>query len=265
MAKLTRVHQKVFGDAVGAAGNFDIFGSLAAGTPTPSKDPALIQSLNAFLLGWQGAIVGNKSPSFQDMNSLFFLAFWQIAYLFQAGMAEYNPDTSYFLNSQCQVNGVEYISKIDDNLGNDPTTATNAWRLKASLYLETLYPVGELYVTHRSGNPSTLLGFGTWTQYSDGRLPAFMSNTGSAPFNTLDTVGGGVSTTLTKEQLPTELQNLAHTISNTPGSSGTGVAQAGNNASAYQNHGIFNGVGGGQPVPILPPYITCWYAWLRIA
>ena len=88
MARLTRFLQKVFGSDVGPAGNFGVFGSLAAGAPQYSKDPKVIQSLDAWRLAWAAATVGNKSPALQDMNSLFYVALYQLAYLLQQGLPE---------------------------------------------------------------------------------------------------------------------------------------------------------------------------------
>lgn len=252
MAKIIRKNQKVFGDSSGAVNNFGVFGSLAASSIAYSKDPDAIQSLPAFLIGWAGAVVGNKSPSFEDTNSLFLLAFRQLAYLFQAGIAEYNAETIYYIGSSCRVGEVEYISKTDDNVGNDPTTDTNNWRDKRSFNLEFQYPVGELYVTRRVGNPNSLLGFGTWNQYSDGRLPAFMSNVGVPPFNVIDSVGGGLAKTLLKENLP-GLQ-LA------PPDGSTGIT-----ATSTPGTKIIDNGTSPTPVDITPPYVVAWYAWLRVA
>lgn len=127
MAKITRAHQKEFGLSASATPNFGKFGSLAAGIPQYSKDPAEIQSLAAWLIGWTSATVGTKSPALEDMNSLFLLAFRQIAYILQSGLPEYSADTTYYVGSQCQVAGVGYRSKTNDNLGNNPVSDTNNW------------------------------------------------------------------------------------------------------------------------------------------
>jgi hypothetical protein len=33
-----------------------------------------------------------------------------------------------------------------------------------------MYAVGDLYITTRAGNPATLLGYGTWAAFGDGRF-----------------------------------------------------------------------------------------------
>lgn len=48
------------------------------------------------------------------------------------------------------------------------------------------YPVGSLYFNaDNATNPATLLGFGTWVAYAEGRVPV-----GKAPSGTFDTAGG---------------------------------------------------------------------------
>lgn len=123
MAKITRVTQKQFG-STGPSTDFGQFGSLAASAATFTKDPATIQSLSAFLTGWASAIIGDDRPALEDMNSLFLLAFRQIAYVLQQGVAEYDAATTYYINSIVQSGGYLYISLTDANLGNAVTNVT---------------------------------------------------------------------------------------------------------------------------------------------
>lgn len=118
---LTRVTQKQFG-STGPAGDFGVFGSKAANAPVFSQDPATIQSLAAFLKGWGSSIIGNYDPPMEDMNSLFLLAFRQLAYIFEKGVPEYDPLINYFTGSLVQEAGVIYNSQIDSNIGNDPAS-----------------------------------------------------------------------------------------------------------------------------------------------
>lgn len=118
MAKITRAFQKIFADGITATGNIAEFGSLAEGSPQYSKDPVQIQSRAAWLSGWAAATIGNQSPAFQDFNGYQYLISRQIAYLLQAGIAEWDTTTVYYIGSFCQVAGVVYKSKIDNNQGN---------------------------------------------------------------------------------------------------------------------------------------------------
>lgn len=117
---LTRVTQKLFGSQ-GPLGDFGIFGSKAAGSQTFSQDPVQIQSLQAFYEGWGDSIIGNYEPPMEDMNSLFLLAFRQLAYIFEKGIAEWDPNINYFIGSLVQENGIVYHSVSNSNINNDPS------------------------------------------------------------------------------------------------------------------------------------------------
>jgi len=123
MSKLTRVFQKQFGVN---AGNSDvgIFGSLAASNPQYSKDPETIQSLNAFLTGWAAETIANNRPALEDFNAIDFLTFYQLCYLLQTGVAEWNAETTYYIGSIVNNGtGVLYKSLANDNLNNAVTDA----------------------------------------------------------------------------------------------------------------------------------------------
>lgn len=127
MAKITRAYQKIFG-GTGTTSDFGEFGSLAAGTPTTTKDPATIQSLGAWLGGWAEATIGILIPAYQDMNSVHYLAFYQICYILQMGISEYDASTSYYIGSFVQYNTLTYQSLVDDNVGNQPNTSAADWK-----------------------------------------------------------------------------------------------------------------------------------------
>lgn len=118
MPKLARAFQKIFAGGITPTGNIGVFGSLAAGFPAYSNNPETIQSLAAWESGWASATVGNQSPAFQDFNGYQYVATRQLAYLMQAGIPEWNAQTPYYIGSFCQVAGVIYRSKTDDNVNN---------------------------------------------------------------------------------------------------------------------------------------------------
>lgn len=130
MAKLTRKNQLIFGSTAGTD-QLAEFGSLAAGSPVrfngASADPDVIQSLANYLEGWFGAIIGENSPAVEDMNALCFLFAYQLTYLFQAGVAEWNTAAIYYKGSQVNSGGLTYTSLTDSNTGNAVTDATK-WR-----------------------------------------------------------------------------------------------------------------------------------------
>jgi hypothetical protein len=134
MSKIVRATQTIFG-GTGVTSDFGEFGSLAAGTPTTTKNPATIQSLPAWLAGWAAATIGTLIPAYQDMNAVHYLAFYQICYLLQMGIAEYDTGTTYYTNSIVQYNGVLYQSLIDTNLNNEPDTSPSDWQcISSSIY-----------------------------------------------------------------------------------------------------------------------------------
>ena len=126
MAALTRVQQLLFG-STGDTSKFGKFGSLAAGTPTTTKDIATIQSLAAWLTGWSAATIGSLRPSLQDMNSLFYVAFYQICYMFEKGVPEWDSATTYYIGSIVNDGtGVLYKS-IQDNNTNHAVSDAAYW------------------------------------------------------------------------------------------------------------------------------------------
>jgi hypothetical protein len=150
MAKILRALQKVFGDNLVATDNISQFGSLKAGSPLFSKDPAVIQALNAYLEGWKSAVVNNNAPALQDENALHYLWSRQLAYLMQAGIAEWDLSTEYHLDSFCQSAGIVYRSIQNTNANHAVTDA--AWWVQwptqlgqsADTSMKTLFGYGRI-------------------------------------------------------------------------------------------------------------------------
>lgn len=128
MSKLNRYTQELFGSTA-PANKIAEFGSFAAGSPLrysgASANPALIQALSNFLTGWTGAVVGNNSPLIEDMNAVCFLFAYQLAYLMQEGVPEWDSGTTYYIGSLVSSNGFTYMSITNSNLGNPVTDQTN--------------------------------------------------------------------------------------------------------------------------------------------
>ena len=128
MAKLTRFTQLIFGSNA-SAGQIAQVGSLAAGTPTTysgsTATPSLVQQLSNYLTGWFGVSVGSNSPAEEDMNALFWLVTYQLAYLMQEGAAEYDSGTTYYIGSVVNNgSGTLYTSIANSNIGNALTNPT---------------------------------------------------------------------------------------------------------------------------------------------
>jgi hypothetical protein len=140
MAKLTRAIQKIFCGDVPPNNVVAVFGSLKNGTPTFTDDVAAIQALPAYGAGWAGATVLNQAPALQDMNALQYLFSRQIAYVMQAGVAEWSASETYYTNSVVQSGGKLYISTVDDNLNQAFTTTS--WK---TLYSKQITAVSGNY------------------------------------------------------------------------------------------------------------------------
>lgn len=127
MSKLPRKSAKLFAEnATAAAGGIAQFGSLAAGTPNYSMDPDVIQALSAYGDGWSSAVLGTKSPALEDRNALDYLLSYQQAYIMQRGVPEWLDTETYYKGSFVSMDdGNMYVSKIDNNTNNDPSTDTN--------------------------------------------------------------------------------------------------------------------------------------------
>ena len=116
-SKIQRKLMRIFGKDSGL-NQRSIFGSLASGLGAFSTDPEVIQSNGNYLGGWFSSVLGGNSPAIEDMNSLHFLYAYQLAYLMQAGIAEWDVDTEYFTGSLVSSAGRVYESLIDNNLSN---------------------------------------------------------------------------------------------------------------------------------------------------
>lgn len=125
MAQLTRVQQKIFG-STGTVTQFAQIGSLAAGAVLKTKDIATIQALGQYDSGLY-AITNSASepPRIQDINSLYYLATTQLAYMFQTGIPEWETNTEYYQNvGYVQKAGVLYRSiRASVNQGIDPSSS----------------------------------------------------------------------------------------------------------------------------------------------
>lgn len=132
MAKLTRYTQLVFGSSAGL-NQLAKFGSLAASSPVrysgSTVTPSNVQALSNYLTGWFGAVIGTNSPAIEDLNALCYLFAYQLTYLFQAGIPEYDSSTIYYKGSLVQSAGVIYVSLTDSNTGNALTSTSN-WAFK---------------------------------------------------------------------------------------------------------------------------------------
>lgn len=113
-------------------GNLAAFASAAPGTErtlfgSVSQANDLTSQINAdFLRGW-GIVGPSDQPALEDFNAAMYTHGQLHAYLHQVGIAEYNATQEYHIGSVTNVAGVIYVSKIDNNTGNTPSSSPSAW------------------------------------------------------------------------------------------------------------------------------------------
>lgn len=95
------------------------------------------------------------------------------------------------LNSSGQLDPSNFSSVVPVTKGGtNASTAAGAATNLAAEFGKLLYPVGSIYINAAvSTNPSTLLGFGTWTSFGTGRVLVGVDSSDSA-FDTLGETGG---------------------------------------------------------------------------
>lgn len=127
MSKIIRKSSPMFGSGAGGS-EIAQFGSLFASAPSFSTDPDVIQALSNWLDGWFQAVEGVNSPAIEDMNAFCYVMSYQISYLMQTGIPEWNSTTIYFIGSFAQDGlGNLYVSKTNSNTNHALTDASN-WR-----------------------------------------------------------------------------------------------------------------------------------------
>ena len=129
-----------------------------------------------------------------------------------------------------------------------------------------LYPVGSIYTNAEvSTNPATLLGFGTWAAYAEGRVPVGKASSGT--FDTLNATGGAETHTLSTSELPAHNHTASGAGSSTDsgyGNYSSGGVSLYNNTSLTWNNITVANTGGGGAHNNLQPYIVV-YMWKRTA
>ena len=124
---LTRITQFIFGSTAGGD-QIGEFGSLAASDPTFTTDPEVAMNTPEWLGGWFSAILGGNSPAIEDMNAFCFVVTYQLAYLLQKGVPQWDAGTTYYTDAIVKSGGVLYVSLVDTNLNHDVTDNTK-WKV----------------------------------------------------------------------------------------------------------------------------------------
>jgi hypothetical protein len=218
MAKIARKTALVFAtnQVAAPANQIADFGTKAAGSPTFNGDPANIQTAE-WLNGWTAAVLavagGVQQPCLEDRNAVDYVLSYQVAYLMQSGIAEWDPGTVYFNNTSfCSYNGILYQSILDNNEGNVPSTSPTAWVTLASTLTGSSQGVVKAWVYYSGVTGAiaasfnvtgvTQLGTGLFQiNFPGGLLPDgnYMviqntSNDNAAPFDPFTRFNGDVKT-----------------------------------------------------------------------
>lgn len=129
---------------------------------------------------------------------------------------------------------------------------------------DMIYPIGSIYISTSSTNPSSLFG-GTWEPFAQGRTLIGVDTT-DTDFDTVENIGGEKQHTLTYAEMPTHNHNM-YSLNNAGDgtiTSGGGITQdSGAPYKTYYAKFAMENSGGGQAHNNLQPYITV-YMWRRI-
>ena len=138
------------------------------------------------------------------------------------------------------------------------------------------YPVGAVFIAVVATNPSSLLGFGSWSAFGTGRMLIGVDS-GDSDFDAAEETGGGKTHTLSTGNLPSHNHLVSNTGDGFPNqlSNNTGFATttnsnggAGNNdytgfaIDAEPNAGRTSLTGSGNAVTHMNPFIAV-YMWKR--
>ena len=130
--------------------------------------------------------------------------------------------------------------------------------------LNLIYPVGSIYMSVNSIDPSILFG-GTWVSWGSGRVPVGV-NPSDSTFATVEKTGGEKEHKLTVEEIPKHGHPMEASALSLNEST-VGHAQSGSGMMAFTSIGSVAGtikVGSDTAHNNLQPYITC-YMWKRTA
>jgi hypothetical protein len=124
-----------------------------------------------------------------------------------------------------------------------------------------IYPVGSIYINAAvATNPGTLLGFGTWAAYAEGRVPVGKASSGT--FDTLDATGGAETDAhaLTIAEMPAHTHTYGKSTTTESMSIHDIVGLRGAATTATSS----TGGGGVHTHDILQPYVVV-HMWERTA
>ena len=153
-------------------------------------------------------------------------------------------------------------SELNNKIENNKTSILNLTNKENSnnVFLKT-YPVGSIYISTSSTNPSTIYG-GTWERYGQGKTLVGL-NESETEFSTVNKIGGEKTHTLTISEMPRHTHSLYMNSGTDDLSRGFWLVQDAVPVSTSRAN-ITEYEGWSQPHNNLQPYITV-YMWKRIS
>ena len=159
----------------------------------------------------------------------------------------------------------------------DPTSSDggngDVWIKYGNAQSNCPFPVGGIYISIASTDPSSIWAGTTWEQFAKGRTLVGL-NSGDSNFNTIGQTGGEKTHTLTTNEIPAHGHGMAHTHSYTGPNTGswkvgTGKAHtwctsAGGKTSGGASKTTTDNTGSGGAHNNLQPYIVV-YMWKRVS
>lgn len=160
----------------------------------------------------------------------------------------------------------------------DPTSSDggngDVWIKYGSAQSNCPFPVGGVYISIASTDPSSIWAGTTWEQFAKGRTLVGL-DTSDANFNTSGQTGGEKTHTLTTDEIPAHGHGMAHTHSytgpntgtwkvGTNGASHTWCTSAGSKTSKGASKTTTDNAGSGAAHNNLQPYIVV-YMWKRVS
>jgi len=139
----------------------------------------------------------------------------------------------------------------------------------AAAVLTSIYPVGSVYTNATvATNPGTLMGFGTWVAFGEGKVPVGKASSGT--FGTAGNTGGAETVTLTEAQIPNingriGIDSFITTTGDFDNSTGTAskfIDNTGADGPAGSTNQATLNFGGGGSHTNLQPYVVV-YMWRR--
>lgn len=159
----------------------------------------------------------------------------------------------------------------------DPTSSDggngDVWITYGSTQSNCPFPVGGIYISITSTNPSSIWAGTTWEQFAKGRTLVGLDSS-DPDFTTSGQTGGKKTHTLTPNELPAHGHGMAHTHSYTGPNTGswkvgsgkahTWCTSTGGKTSGGASKTTTDNAGGGLEHNNLQPYIVV-YMWKRVS